>query len=241
MENKKNTIGLLGFIFSIVSIATLGLTSIVGLILSIFGLSESKKCNNDKKDLSIAGIIISSMMLCILVVLVVVSLHTNTNNQQNSVISNQNEKVKQQENSSNTNSSSSTIEQSKNKKYGLGDTIVFDGLQITFDQNYSFNTIDNRYSEYNGRSVIKIGVNVKNVSNEKNHLNMFFYDLFGSQGTELDSVTSYFDDVIDYAGDLKPDASYRTNFYILYDGDGKYSIDFDNFSQELSVEFNITK
>lgn len=241
MENKKNTIGLLGFIFSIISIVTLGLTSIVGLILSIFGLSESKKCNKDKEGLSVAGIVISSIMLFILIVSILASLRVDTNNQQNNVIPNQNEEVKQQENNSNTNSSSSTIDQSKNKKYGLGDTIVFDGLQITFDQNYSFNTIENRYSEYNGSSVIKIGVNVKNISNEKNHLNMFFYDLFGSQGTELDSITSYFDDTIDYAGDLKPDASYRTNFYILYDGDGKYSIDFDNFSQELSVEFNITK
>ena len=70
---------------------------------------------------------------------------------------------------------------------------------------------------------------------------MFYYDLFGSQGTELDGISSYFDNTIDHAGDLKPDASYKAYFYILYDGDGKYSIDFDNYSQELSVEFNVTK
>lgn len=73
MENKKNTIGLIGFILSILSIFTCGITSVIGLILSIVGLNESKKCNNDKKGLSIAGIVISSVMLLILFLLVISS------------------------------------------------------------------------------------------------------------------------------------------------------------------------
>lgn len=52
---------------------------------------------------------------------------------------------------------------------------------------------------------------------------MFYYDLFGSKGTKLDGVSSYFDNNIDY------------------DGDGKYSIDFDNYSQEVSLKFDIIK
>ena len=83
--------------------------------------------------------------------------------------------------------------------------------------------------------------NVKNVSSEKHKLNMFYYDVFGSQGVELASVSAYFDNAIDYAGELKPSASYKSNFYFLYDGDGKYSIDFDNYDEKLSVEFDITK
>lgn len=130
---------------------------------------------------------------------------------------------------------------SENEVYGLGDTITFDGLELTFDTTYSFSTVDNIYSEYNGRSAIRLGVTVKNVSAEINSLNMFYYSLFGSQGIELKSVSAYFDDDIDYAGDLKPGASYKTYFYILYDGDGNYSIDFDNYSQEISVEFTVTK
>lgn len=136
---------------------------------------------------------------------------------------------------------SSNSKSSGNKAYGLGDTFVFDGIELTLDNVYSFTSIDNRFSEHNGKSVIKLGVNVKNVSDKKHSLNMFYYQLFGSQGIELDDVTSYFDDSIDYAGELKPGASYKSYFYILYDGDGLYSIDFDNYSQELSVEFNITK
>ena len=62
---RKNTFGLIGFIFSIVSILSLGALAFPGLILSIIGLIESKKCDNDKKDLSITGIFISSVMLII--------------------------------------------------------------------------------------------------------------------------------------------------------------------------------
>ena len=129
----------------------------------------------------------------------------------------------------------------KNKTFGLGDTVIFDGLELTFDSTYSFATVVNQFSEYNARPVIKLGVTVKNISSEKNRLNMFFYDLFGSQGVELDGVSSYFDDSIDFAGDLKQGASYKAYFYILYDGNGNYSIDFDNYSQEISVEFTVNR
>lgn len=145
------------------------------------------------------------------------------------------------DNGKSNNSNKENNAATKNSKYKLGDTFEFDGLQFKLASTYSFAKIENEFSDYNGKDVIKIGVTVKNVSKEKHSLNMFYYDLFGSKGTELDIITAYFDDAIDYAGDLKPDASYDTNFYILYDGDGKYSIDFDNFTNKLSVEFDITK
>lgn len=126
-------------------------------------------------------------------------------------------------------------------KYTLGDTIIFDDLELTFDKEYTFTSVENRFSDYNGKPVIKIGVNVKNLSSEKHYLNMFYYDFFGSQGTELDGVSSYFEEAVDDAGELKSGASYKKYFYILYDGNGTYSIDFDNYSQEISVEFEIVK
>lgn len=82
MKEKKNIVGLIGFILSITSIITFGLTSFIGLILSIVGLIIAKDYNNDKKGLSIAGIVISSIML-----LVFISLLSNsdsgTNNASN--------------------------------------------------------------------------------------------------------------------------------------------------------------
>ena len=67
MKEKKNVVGLIGFILSIVSIFTFGLTSFVGLILSIVGVATAKDYNNDKKKLSIAGIVISSIMLLVFI------------------------------------------------------------------------------------------------------------------------------------------------------------------------------
>lgn len=99
MENKKNTIGLVGFILSIVSIVTCGFTSIIGLILSILGLNESKKCNNDKKGMSIAGIVISAVMLFIfsIVLLVAIGNGDNTSTSSTSTSNGKNVVDKQEE------------------------------------------------------------------------------------------------------------------------------------------------
>ena len=183
--------------------------------------------------------IVSAILLGICIYLLVTKEDCSSTG--NSSISNQSSNNGQQSTNNISNNSSTNNVSSGDGKYKLGDTFVFDGLELSFDTSYSFTTIKNRYSDQNGKSVIKLGVNVKNVSEEKNHLNMFYYDIFGSQGIELDSISSYFDDSIEDAGDLKTGASYKTYFYILYDGDGKYSIDFDNFTQKVSIEFDIKK
>ena len=123
------------------------------------------------------------------------------------------------------------------KSYGLGDTITYDGLELTFDSTYSFDIVSSTIvPEYNG-DYIKLGVNVKNISNEKNYLNSLSYNFFGSKGTQITKIEGYFDDGIEKVGTLKPNASDKAYFYIPYDGDGIYSIDFD----KISVEFEITK
>lgn len=124
---------------------------------------------------------------------------------------------------------------------GLGKTIEFDGLEITFDKEYYFVVLDNQFSDYNGADVVKLGAEFKNISEEKNNLNTFDFDIFGSKGTEVKNVSHYFDENIDSAGDLKPGASYHKFFYFIYDGDGDYSIDFDNWTENVSVEFAVTK
>ena len=113
-----------------------------------------------------------------------------------------------------TNDKAAEESKQNDSKYKLGETFSFDGFDITFDTTYSFVTLDNEFAEENGQSVIKIGATVKNTTDETKSLNMFYYSLFGSKGTELDSVTAYFDESIDFAGDLRPDASYKKYFYI---------------------------
>lgn len=215
---KSNVMAILGFIFSF-------LFALLGLIFSIMGLKKSEETGTGR-GLSIAGIIIASLNMLLGAILVMSGWLVFNNVDEevtNKTISNRNNIV------------------NIYTDYTLGDTIEFDGLEITLDKEYSFVTIDNRYSEYNNSDVIKIGANIKNVSSDKKKLNMFNYSFFGSKGTQLSRVSSYFDESVDYAGDLKPDASYYKYFYLLYDGDGEYSIDFDNYSEEIEVEFDVTK
>ena len=101
----------------------------------------------------------------------------------------------------------------KSNSYGLGDTITFNGLELTFDTIYSFDTVASTIvTDYNG-TYIKLGVNIKNVSNEKNALSVLDYTFFGSKGTHLTEIAGYFKDSIETVGDLKPGASTKYNIY----------------------------
>ena len=104
-----------------------------------------------------------------------------------------------------------------------------------------FTTVKNQFSEQNGKDVIELPVHVKNIGDETNHLNTFEYTFFGPKGTELDNVSAYFDNDIFRAGDLRSGAEYDTYFHLLYEGDGSYFIEFDDWSSKIELEFDITK
>lgn len=127
------------------------------------------------------------------------------------------------------------------KIYGFNETFIFDDLEITIGNNYSFDKVDNRYSDYNKQTVIKLPITVKNLSNETHSLNMFYYDVYGSNGVEVETLGSYFDDDINHAGNLRNGASYTKYMYIQYDGDGTYALEFDDYSTKINVEFEIVK
>ena len=67
MENKvnekKNGLAIAGFVCSICGFVTCGISSIIGFILSIIGLTKSKEYNGNGKGLSIAGIIIGGIFV----------------------------------------------------------------------------------------------------------------------------------------------------------------------------------
>jgi len=131
---------------------------------------------------------------------------------------------------------------SKKKTYGFNEKFTFDNLEISIGNDYVFKTVNNRYSEYNGKTVVGVPMTIKNLSQETNHLNMFFYKIFGSSGTEVEKLNSYFDNTVEDANnDLRYNASYTKYTYFLYDGDGTYSMEFDNYSSKILVEFDITK
>jgi hypothetical protein len=123
----------------------------------------------------------------------------------------------------------------------LGDTIIFDGLEITLGTSITTTTVDNEYSDNYGETVIVVPITVKNISDDTKGLNMFYLKVFGSKGTELDDITAYFiDDDIVFAGEARSGASLESNVHFLYDGDGDYYLAFDNFSEKVEIKIPVS-
>ena len=125
----------------------------------------------------------------------------------------------------------------------LGDTFTFDGFEITLGKDITYSVIENQFSEHNGKEAIRVSATIKNNNSETDSLSSLDYKFYGSKGTELSSVGYYFsEDSVTAAGELRSGASYEKAFYLIYDGDGKYAIEFDDWlDEELTVEFNVTK
>ena len=69
---KSNGMATAGFVLSLISLLCCSPLSIVGLILSIVGMTKAKDCDGNGKGLAIAGIIISAIAIvfCIIALLI---------------------------------------------------------------------------------------------------------------------------------------------------------------------------
>lgn len=137
---------------------------------------------------------------------------------------------------------SPTDREDANKELTFDTPFVFDDLEITIGSEMSWTTVDNQFSEFYKQDVIKIPVTIKNLDDETNSLNVFFYKYFAPDGTEItDKLSTYFDDDVFYSGDLRSGATINTFFHILYKGDGNYYIEFEIFEDPISVKLPIKK
>lgn len=203
-----------------------GLVNLGGLILEKPKFKEPKK----QKLVLIAVIVIS-----IISFFVSIDSESSENDKKNSNNTNVTTST-----SGNSNSESK-VDENKSNVYGLNGKFSFDDLEITIGNEISYDVINNRYSENNGKTVVKLPITVKNLKNETHSLNMFYYKAFGSQGTQIDTFGYYFDNSIDEAGELRSNASYTKYIYLLYDGNGTYAIEFDNWKDKITVEFEVNK
>ncbi|MBR0404655.1 MAG: DUF4352 domain-containing protein [Eggerthellaceae bacterium] len=121
----------------------------------------------------------------------------------------------------------------------LGSTIEFGNLSIEFGSELQTTAINNQFSDHNGETVLYVPVKVTNNGSESSSLNMYAVKAFGSKGTELDMIFTYFDDDARMAGDMRPGASQEANLYFLYDGDGTYYLDFGFYKTEVEVEIPV--
>lgn len=234
LENKS-AFGTAGVVLGVVGASTAFIPiinnlsfvmGVLGIILGVIGLIK-----NFSKGKAIAALIFGTLAI-------IITLNSQSS-MSNSLGGNSNSGNSYASQSANNNSSTNNI--NKKKVYSFGEKFTFDDLEIVIGKDYTFDTVKNRYSDYNNQTVIKLPITVKNVGNETNSLNMFSYDVFGSNGIEIKTLGSYFDENIDYAGELRPGASYTKYMYIQYDGNGTYGIDFDNYSEKITVEFEIKK
>jgi hypothetical protein len=122
--------------------------------------------------------------------------------------------------------------------YSLGDTITFDGLEITFNS-AGVQPIDNQYADF--VDTIVIHVTAKNIIEESKGFNMFYATMFGPSGTEAENVSTYFDDSIEWAGDMRPQASLEGTFAYKYAGDGEYILELEDWTGKTEVRFDIVK
>lgn len=152
------------------------------------------KCGEPNKEAKKKKWIIIGVVVFILLAIIIMSSSGESDTKSNS--------------KSNSGSKNSLVTTTKSTRtvYGYNEPFIFDNLEITINEDYIFDTIKNRYSDNNGKTVVGLSITVKNLSNETHGLNMFYYDIYGTEGTEVDTMNAYFDDTLDYSGDLRPDA-----------------------------------
>ena len=191
---------------------------IVGLILFLVWKSDKKKASKAAGLGALIGFCISIVLSIILVILPIFVKLANDKNEPNWTI----------------NGFTSS---------GLDKTFEFDDLELTLGSDYSFKTINKSYSDYYGKEVVKLPITVKNLSDEDKHLNMFYYTVIGPNDEKVNTTTVsiYFDDACDYAGDLESGESYDKYLYFIYDGDGEYTIKFNNYTDKKTIKFKIEK
>lgn len=118
-------------------------------------------------------------------------------------------------------------------------TITFDDLEITIGTKREFTTLDNRYSEHDGKTVVKIPVKLKNLKDETHGLNMFKYKFYNPKGNEVRSVDSYFDNNLSYSGDMRSGAEINTYIYLLYEGNGDYFMEFNDYKNKQEIKIPV--
>lgn len=184
------------------------------------------------------GVKIIIVVGCIFWLLVIIATISDTDDNSTNNQTNNEQTTTETKNTNN-------VKENKKKdkeEYTTDKAFEFDNLEITIGSNYEFTTIDNQFSDEYGKDVIKLPITVKNLKDETHSLNMFSYSVFGSQGTELStSISTYFDDGVDEAGDLRPEASHSKYIYFLYDGDGTYTIEFDDWVNKIDINIEIKK
>ena len=128
----------------------------------------------------------------------------------------------------------------------LGDTIVFDNLEITLGSSLVGMRLDNgSFDSFHGRQIFAVQMTIKNLKNESHRLDSGFITQFGPRGTELELDQQYLsrwlNDNISDIGSMRTGVTQTGYLHFLYDGDGEYVMEFSRTLVEpVTVLFTVT-
>ena len=133
-----------------------------------------------------------------------------------------------------------TIEDIKESYPKFNEPFVLGDWEILVSDHVSFAIINNDWSDYHLKEVVTFPVTVKNIGVENQ---TFLIDVsvtgYGSKGTEVAEVSYYFVD--DNYVKIRPNASITLQMSFIYDGNGIYALEFDDWFNSAVIETAIVK
>lgn len=120
-----------------------------------------------------------------------------------------------------------------NSDYSLNETFNIMEFEINVSDDIKVITHDN------GTEIIKIPITIKNTGTEASKLSMFYYKFYNSQGEEIASNGSSFNDSLDYAEKLNSNESYVKYLYYPKGEYKNYYIEFNDTYKKYKVGIQI--
>ena len=126
-----------------------------------------------------------------------------------------------------------------------GSSVEFGGLEIQIGEQDTVELVrvTNQQSKYFTKTVIKVPVVIKNLSDEPNSLILPYYQYYDPNGNVLPDLSREYMDYeeANWTGELQPEEAKNAYFYILYSELGTYTIEFSKAGEEtVRVKIEIT-
>jgi len=128
------------------------------------------------------------------------------------------------------------------KELTLGDTFKFDGLEITFgtDVRIVIHESNSIFDMNKTKEVVRVPIAVKNIKEESNALKRWDLTFFGPQGIEIEDMSRHFSDNIKN-DNIRSSVEIYYSLYFLYEGNGDYFIEFNDYGRKTEVKVPVTK
>jgi len=111
--------------------------------------------------------------------------------------------------------------------YSFGDTVVFDGMEITFTNNVEWIHFNNHGSTDDEYDAFRIPVKVTNIATNSNRITRDHFTIFGTNGVGLERTwwPIGYEDVTNMPR-IRNGITFYSYMYFPYDGRGNYVIEF---------------